>query len=177
MFAVAQAFTEKDPDGNGKADTFGVGGFINGVGLVTALTGSSARMICQASGHSESEHDSTKRARPELPKALAFFNKLVTAKVIDPDWPTLKRDDFRARWKQGKYGIMWKTFRRWLASPTTPRSTRTGQKASGSTSRAQRAGWQGSLRSRRSGVEQHLLHFEKAADAARAPRSLACSNG
>jgi putative aldouronate transport system substrate-binding protein len=30
--------------------------------------------------------------------------------VIDPDWPTLKRDDFRARWKQGKFGIMWEDF-------------------------------------------------------------------
>jgi putative aldouronate transport system substrate-binding protein len=34
----------------------------------------------------------------------------VDAKVIDPDWPTLKRDDFRARWKQGLFGIMWEDF-------------------------------------------------------------------
>ena len=30
--------------------------------------------------------------------------------MIDPDWPTLKRDDFRARWKQGLFGIMWEDF-------------------------------------------------------------------
>jgi putative aldouronate transport system substrate-binding protein len=54
---------------------------------------------------------------PNYPKALAFFNKLVTSKVIDPDWPTLKRDDFRARWKEGKFGIMWEDFSA-LASPS-----------------------------------------------------------
>jgi len=47
---------------------------------------------------------------PEYPKALAFFQVAVDAKVIDPDWPTLTRDDFRARWKQGLFGIMWEDF-------------------------------------------------------------------
>ena len=46
----------------------------------------------------------------QYPEALAYFNSLVDAKVIDPDWPTLKRDDFRARWKQGLFGIMWEDF-------------------------------------------------------------------
>ncbi|MBK9054849.1 MAG: hypothetical protein IPL78_29265 [Chloroflexi bacterium] len=30
--------------------------------------------------------------------------------MIDPDWPTLSRDEFRARWKQGLFGIMWEDF-------------------------------------------------------------------
>ncbi|MBN2147747.1 MAG: hypothetical protein JW726_10180, partial [Anaerolineales bacterium] len=46
----------------------------------------------------------------QYPEALAYFKSLVDAKVIDPDWPTLKRDDFRARWKQGLFGIMWEDF-------------------------------------------------------------------
>jgi putative aldouronate transport system substrate-binding protein len=44
------------------------------------------------------------------PEALAYFKSLVDAGVIDPDWPTLTRDEFRARWKQGQYGIMWEDF-------------------------------------------------------------------
>ena len=47
---------------------------------------------------------------PQYLEALAYFKSLVDAKVIDPDWPTLTRDDFRARWKQGTYGIMWEDF-------------------------------------------------------------------
>jgi len=47
---------------------------------------------------------------PQYPEALAYFKSLVDAKVIDPDWPTLTRDEFRARWKQGKFGIMWEDF-------------------------------------------------------------------
>ncbi len=46
----------------------------------------------------------------QYPEALAYFKSLVDAKVIDPDWPTLTRDDFRARWKQGLFGIMWEDF-------------------------------------------------------------------
>jgi putative aldouronate transport system substrate-binding protein len=111
MLAVAQAFTDKDPDGNGKADTYGVGGFINGVGL-----GDRFDWIIGAyelPGIWDVRNPSTIQLNvrdPNYPKALAFFNKLVTAKVIDPDWPTLKRDDFRARWKQGRFGIMWEDF-------------------------------------------------------------------
>ena len=117
MFVIAQAFTEKDPDGNGKNDTYGVGGFINGVGL-----GDRFDFIMGAydvPGLWDLRDPTTLKLNvrdPNYPKALAFFNKLVTAKVIDPDWPTLKRDDFRAKWKQGKFGIMWEDFSA-LASP------------------------------------------------------------
>ena len=37
LMAVAVAFTEQDPDGNGKKDTFGYGGFLNGDGMGTPL--------------------------------------------------------------------------------------------------------------------------------------------
>ncbi|HAP55732.1 MAG TPA: ABC transporter substrate-binding protein, partial [Spirochaetaceae bacterium] len=40
--------------------------------------------------------------KPEFFEALQFVKKLVDNKVIDPDWPSLKKDDFRAAWKQGK---------------------------------------------------------------------------
>lgn len=111
LLAVATAFTEQDPDGNGKNDTYGLGGFINGEGL-----GNRFDFITGAWGlpgvwdFSAPENFGLVVRNEKYPEALAFFKSLVDAKVVDPDWPTLKRDDFRARWKQGLFGIMWEDF-------------------------------------------------------------------
>jgi putative aldouronate transport system substrate-binding protein len=111
LLAVAIAFTEQDPDGNGQNDTYGLGGFINGEGL-----GNRFDFITGAWGlpgvwdFSAPENFGLVVRNEKYPEALAFFKSLVDAKVIDPDWPTLKRDDFRARWKQGLFGIMWEDF-------------------------------------------------------------------
>lgn len=47
---------------------------------------------------------------PAFLQAIEFVRGLVSAKVVDPDWTTLTTNDFRARWKQGKYGILWEDF-------------------------------------------------------------------
>jgi len=111
LLAVAMAFTEQDPDGNGKNDTYGLGGFIVGQGL-----GNRFDFIMGAYGvpglwnfSNPAEFGLNVRSST-YPEALTFFKSLVDAKVIDPDWPTLTRDDFRARWKQGLFGIMWEDF-------------------------------------------------------------------
>ena len=111
LLAVAVAFTEQDPDGNGKKDTYGVGGFLNQQGLGTRFD-----FIMGAYGvpgvwnFTDPASFGLNVRSPEYPQALAYFKSLVDAKVIDPDWPTLTRDDFRARWKQGAFGIMWEDF-------------------------------------------------------------------
>ncbi|MBN2258579.1 MAG: extracellular solute-binding protein [Anaerolineaceae bacterium] len=111
LMAVAVAFTEQDPDGNGKKDTYGLGGFLNGDGMGTRFD-----FIMGAYGvagmwdFDDAASFGLNVRNEKYPEALAFFNSLVEAKVIDPDWPTLKRDDFRARWKQGLFGIMWEDF-------------------------------------------------------------------
>ncbi len=43
-------------------------------------------------------------------KATQFIAQMNAEKVIDPDWPTLKKDEFRARWKQGSCGMMHENF-------------------------------------------------------------------
>jgi len=43
-------------------------------------------------------------------KATEFIKTLNDEGVIDPDWPTLKKDEFRAHWKQGKCGLMHENF-------------------------------------------------------------------
>ncbi|HET8845949.1 MAG TPA: extracellular solute-binding protein [Ktedonobacteraceae bacterium] len=47
---------------------------------------------------------------PAFMQAIEFVRGLVSAKAVDPDWTTLTTNDFRARWKQGKYGIFWEDF-------------------------------------------------------------------
>lgn len=111
FFEVAKAFTEKDPDGNGKADTYGLGAYITGDGLGTDLD-----FIPGAFGEagiwnlSDLSNPHLTVKDPDYPKAIQYLQKLVDAKVIDPDWATLKVDDFRSRWKQGKYGMFVEDF-------------------------------------------------------------------
>jgi putative aldouronate transport system substrate-binding protein len=111
LLAVAVAFTEQDPDGNGQKDTYGFGGFLNGPGLGTRFD-----FIMGAYGvpgvwnFADPANFGLNVRSEQYPEALAYFKSLVDAKVIDPDWPTLTRDDFRARWKQGSFGIMWEDF-------------------------------------------------------------------
>ena len=111
LLEVAVAFTEQDPDGNGQNDTYGIGGFINQQGL-----GNRFDFITGAWGlpgvwnFADPDNFGLNVRSEQYPEALAYFKSLVDAKVIDPDWPTLTRDDFRARWKQGLFGIMWEDF-------------------------------------------------------------------
>lgn len=112
LFVVAKAFTEKDPDGNGKNDTFGLGGFFDG----TWGQGNRFAFFFGAYGVPDLwDWDNTTNfglsvRNPNFYKALVEFRKWNEAKVIDPDWATINRDEFRIRWPQGRYGIMWEDF-------------------------------------------------------------------
>lgn len=111
LYEVAVAFTEQDPDGNGQNDTYGFGGFINGQGI-----GNRFDFLFGGYGlpgvwnFNDPANFGLNVRDPQYPEGLAYMKSLVDAQVIDPDWPTLTRDDFRARWKQGKFGIMWEDF-------------------------------------------------------------------
>jgi putative aldouronate transport system substrate-binding protein len=43
-------------------------------------------------------------------EATQYIRTLNEEGVIDPNWPTLSKDDFRANWKQGHCGIMMENF-------------------------------------------------------------------
>jgi putative aldouronate transport system substrate-binding protein len=112
LLAVAKAFTEQDPDGNGKNDTYGLGGFITGgQGLGNRFDFiMGAYNVPGLWNFADPANFGLNVRNPKYIEALTFFKSVVDAKAIDPDWPTLKRDDFRARWKQGLFGIMWEDF-------------------------------------------------------------------
>ncbi|MEN6500634.1 MAG: ABC transporter substrate-binding protein [Rectinema sp.] len=114
FFDVCYAFTYNDPDGNGKNDTYGFGAFVEYFDQEMYL-GRRFDPIMGAFGvagtWNMTKHDfGLNVKKPEYYEALQFVKKMIDAKVIDPDWPSLKKDDFRAAWKQGKFGIMREQF-------------------------------------------------------------------
>ncbi|HSD83777.1 MAG TPA: extracellular solute-binding protein [Anaerolineae bacterium] len=113
FLAVAKAFTEKDPDGNGKKDTYGFCGYIEseGVGVLAGL-GKRFEWVFGAYGLNgawnltSTDNFQLNVRDPNYIKAVEYIKSLNDAGVVDPDWPTLKKDEFRARWKQGKCGVI-----------------------------------------------------------------------
>jgi putative aldouronate transport system substrate-binding protein len=116
FMTVAKAFTENDPDGNGKKDTYGLCAFIDGSGLNAAGLGPRFDFVYGAYGVAGTWNLTGKGdfglnvRNPNYMQATEFIKELNDAKVIDPDWPTLKKDEFRAHWKQGKCGMMQENF-------------------------------------------------------------------
>ncbi len=114
FFNVAKAFTQRDPDGDGKNDTYGFAAtttiatpgldipwqsFFGAYGLPGVWNYNTPGKV------SLSLHD------PGYLQAVEFLRKLSDNKLIDPAWPTLNTNDFRAGWKQqGKYGIISEDF-------------------------------------------------------------------
>ncbi len=115
LLNVATAFTTRDPDGDGKNDTYGFGSIIDSTTYQPGL-GNYFAPIYGAYGLPNSWDTSVHGKvslsvrNPGFLQATEFIRKMVAAKVIDPDWTTLTVNDFRARWKQGKYGIFWEDF-------------------------------------------------------------------
>ena len=116
FLTVAKAFTFDDPDGNGQDDTYGFCAFIDGSGLAQAGLGPRFDFIYGAYGVagvwnlSSADAVALNARDPNYMAATNFIRTLNDEKVIDPDWPTLKKDEFRARWKQGKCGMMIENF-------------------------------------------------------------------
>jgi putative aldouronate transport system substrate-binding protein len=116
FLAVAKAFTNDDPDGNGQKDTYGLCAFIDGSGLNGAGLGPRFDFIYGAYGvagtwNLTSKGDFGLNVRnPNYMKAVEFIKTLNGEGVIDPDWPILKKDEFRVHWKQGKCGMMQENF-------------------------------------------------------------------
>lgn len=115
FLSVAKAFTEQDPDGNGKNDTYGFGAFVESPGFYSMGLGPRFDFIYGAYGvagvwNLSQDAFGLNVRDPNYMRATEYVTSLINAKVIDPDWPTLKKDEFRARWKQGKYGMMIENF-------------------------------------------------------------------
>lgn len=107
---VMRKFTFDDPDGNGKKDTWGYGAFLELNNYEEGL-GRRFDPIFGAYGVAGTWNMTKENAGLNVRKsayydALATVAKMQKEGIIDPNWLVYKKDDFRAAWKQGKFGIM-----------------------------------------------------------------------
>ncbi|MBN2086045.1 MAG: extracellular solute-binding protein [Anaerolineales bacterium] len=115
LIEVARAFTNDDPDGNGKNDTYGFGAYPEMAGVPENGLGRRFDYIMGAFGVSgmwnvTQDGFGMNVYNPAFLDALKVVRQINVEGLITPDWPTLKKDDFRANWKQGQWGIMRENF-------------------------------------------------------------------
>lgn len=107
---VMRAFTFNDPDKNGKNDTWGYGAFIE-LTTYEAYPGRRFEPLMGAFGV-EGTWDMTKANfglsihDPAFFEYMKYMKTIIDEGLIDPNWMAYKKDDFRAAWKQGKFGMM-----------------------------------------------------------------------
>ena len=104
LYEVAKAFTENDPDGNGKDDTYGFTGTefstfapifgAFGVGLPGSVYVRDGQTI-------DAYYD------PGMKDALVYIKKLIADNLVDPSIMTNKGTMARDQAFQGKAGIIW----------------------------------------------------------------------
>jgi putative aldouronate transport system substrate-binding protein len=106
LLEVAKAFTEKDPDGNSKKDTYGLTGLeFNAFAPVLGAFGVSDMF---SSGVFYGKDGKLMNAfnDPAMPQALAFIQKMIDANVVDPEFMTNKGSNVQQKAFQGKAGIV-----------------------------------------------------------------------
>ena len=111
LMDVMRAFTFDDPDGNGKNDTWGYGAYIESDATLKGYPGARLFPILGAYGVDglwcfEEENLGLNVYKPAFYDAMVYIRQMCTEGVMDPNWLTYKKDDFRAAWKQGKFGVM-----------------------------------------------------------------------
>ena len=111
LYDVLYAFTFNDPDGNGKNDTYGYGAYIESDATLKGYPGARLFPIMGAFGVEglwsfDSATLGLNVYKPEFYDFMVFMKKCCDNGVIDPNWLSYKKDDFRAAWKQGKFGVM-----------------------------------------------------------------------
>ncbi|WP_127581665.1 extracellular solute-binding protein [Paenibacillus koleovorans] len=101
-YEVMKAFAQKDPDGNGKNDTYGL--------LVTSdPTGTGGRVFKSAFDAERYRIVDGKVTPPEITpeykELVKFLSQLVKEKIMDNEFPTITTPIFRDKIKSGKYGM------------------------------------------------------------------------
>ncbi|MBD2843845.1 extracellular solute-binding protein [Paenibacillus sp. IB182496] len=101
FYAVMKAFTDKDPDGNGKDDTFGL--------LANSDLSYGGRMFQAAFGAEGYTYEGGELLPAEITPAyqqyLAFMNRLTAEGILDPEFPTTTGTIFRQKINTLKYGM------------------------------------------------------------------------
>ena len=109
---VLYAFTYDDPDGNGLDDTYGYGAFVETDATLKGYPGSRLWPIMGAFGVEglwcfDAPNQGLSIYKPEFYDFMVFLKQMCDEGIIDPNWLSYKKDDFRAAWKQGRFGVMY----------------------------------------------------------------------
>ncbi|WP_438444338.1 extracellular solute-binding protein [Gorillibacterium sp. sgz5001074] len=106
LMAVAKAFTEQDPDGNGKADTQGVGlSFVAGI-VLNHMYGTGFTLFGTDQVPWILENDKVTHNWDRIKAAIQFQKDLYDAGVADKDFVTDKNGEKQKQaWITGKLGI------------------------------------------------------------------------
>ncbi|WP_339315931.1 hypothetical protein [Paenibacillus sp. FSL R10-2734] len=112
LLAVAKAFAEQDPDGNGKNDTYG-----------TTMNADSRRVLSHMFGFGNPEIYAVEDGKlthvwDRMQDWLTFAKQVVDAKVVDPDFLLDKGDKALTDFTNGKVGIFLTGKLSQLNSPT-----------------------------------------------------------
>jgi putative aldouronate transport system substrate-binding protein len=105
MYTVMKAFTEKDPDGNGKPDTVGFAGFTNADSMgqfawvEQVNNGSNGKYKLQDGKLLDTNLEKGTR------NSLIWLNKVYKEGLISPDFPTLKNTQVREMITTNKAGM------------------------------------------------------------------------
>lgn len=106
LLNVAKAFTEQDPDGNGKADTYGTGlSFVAGI-ILNNMFGTGFTLFGEDQYPWVLENDQVVHDWDRIQAALSFQKQLYAAGVADKDFVTDKNGEKQKQdWISGKLGI------------------------------------------------------------------------
>ncbi|CAN7351207.1 extracellular solute-binding protein [Paenibacillus sp. LjRoot153] len=106
MYAVLKAFTEKDPDGNGKADTIGLTGQVDADGM--GLYGWVEDVFNNNNGFWKLVNNQITIAalEPSERKALEWLKKAYDEKVLTQDFAVIKNSQAREQYMGGKAGVL-----------------------------------------------------------------------
>lgn len=98
---TAKAFTEQDPDGNGKKDTFGITGKLTDIaGLVNLQYGNFDGFYLK---DGKIVHG---LSQPEMKESIAYMQKMLASGALDPEIASNKPDAAKDKAFQGKAGII-----------------------------------------------------------------------
>ncbi|WP_296324123.1 extracellular solute-binding protein [Treponema sp. UBA3813] len=110
FYNVMKAFTVSDPDGDGIANTYGYGAYIDIRAIEDGLGCRFAPFFgafgVEGTFNASKSNPGLNIHKPEYLQALEYLHKLVEERVIDPGWATYSKNDFRAAWKAGRFGMM-----------------------------------------------------------------------
>ncbi len=102
---VMKAFSQKDPDGNGQADTYGWSTAVDSTGQLIYFDPIFGAFGALGDWRIDGGSLVYVPASPERLEALKFINRMSQEGALDPDWSSQKGPDRGNKWKAGKVGM------------------------------------------------------------------------